>query len=42
MKIYTNPGNPFGFQLQLMAKFAKKQVNLEKVNLSGMLIKLLT
>lgn len=35
MKIYTNEGNPFGLKLQLLAKFAKREVVVEKVNLNG-------
>ncbi|XP_073813563.1 methionyl-tRNA synthetase 1 [Musca autumnalis] len=34
MKIYTNEGNPFGLKLQLLAKFAKREVVVEKVNLN--------
>lgn len=35
MKIYTNDGNPFGLKVQILAKFAKREVTVEKVNLNG-------
>ncbi|XP_037819118.1 methionine--tRNA ligase, cytoplasmic [Lucilia sericata] len=34
MKIYTNEGNPLGLKLQILAKFAKREVSVEKVNLN--------
>ncbi|ALC42554.1 CG15100 [Drosophila busckii] len=34
MIIYTNEGNPFGLQLLMLAKFAKRQVQLQLVNLN--------
>ncbi|XP_013104836.2 methionine--tRNA ligase, cytoplasmic [Stomoxys calcitrans] len=34
MKVYTNDGNPFGLKLQMLAKFAKREVVVEKVNLN--------
>ncbi|XP_053963720.1 methionine--tRNA ligase, cytoplasmic [Anastrepha ludens] len=34
MKIYTNEGNPFGFKLQLLAKFANRPVEVTKVTLN--------
>ena len=35
MKIYTNEGNPLGLKLQILAKFAKREASVEKVNLNG-------
>ncbi|XP_067629945.1 methionine--tRNA ligase, cytoplasmic [Eurosta solidaginis] len=34
MKVYTNDGNPFGFKLQLLAKFAKCPVEVIKVTIN--------
>ncbi|CAD7013931.1 unnamed protein product [Ceratitis capitata] len=39
MKIYTNEGNPFGFKLQLLAKFANKPVEVFKVALNDPICK---
>ncbi|KAH8407407.1 hypothetical protein KR222_008420 [Zaprionus bogoriensis] len=35
MIIYTNEGNPLGLQLLMLAKFAKRTVQLQLVNLNG-------
>lgn len=35
MIIYTNEGNPLGLKLLLVAKFAKKDVQLKIVTLNG-------
>ncbi|XP_068147397.1 methionine--tRNA ligase, cytoplasmic [Drosophila tropicalis] len=34
MIIYTNEGNPLGLQLQILAKFAKREVQVQLVNLN--------
>lgn len=35
MIIYTNEGNPLGLKLLLVAKFAKKDVQIKVTNLNG-------
>lgn len=35
MIIYTNEGNPLGLQLLMLAKFAKRTVQVQLVNLNG-------
>jgi len=35
MIIYTNEGNPLGLQLLMLAKFAKRPVQVQLVNLNG-------
>lgn len=35
MIIYTNEGNPLGLKLLLVAKFAKKDVQVKTTNLNG-------
>lgn len=35
MIIYTNEGNPFGLELLILAKLAKKDVTVKTVNLNG-------
>lgn len=35
MIIYTNEGNPLGLQLLMLAKFAKRAVQVQLVNLNG-------
>lgn len=35
MIIYTNAGNPFTLQVLMLAKFAKRTVQLQLVNLNG-------
>lgn len=35
MIIYTNEGNPFGLELLILAKVAKKDVTVKTVNLNG-------
>uniref|UniRef100_A0A1A9WPB0 Methionine--tRNA ligase, cytoplasmic n=1 Tax=Glossina brevipalpis TaxID=37001 RepID=A0A1A9WPB0_9MUSC len=34
MKIYTNEGNPFGLQMQILVKLAKCEASVEKININ--------
>lgn len=38
MIIYTNPGNPFGLEMLLLAKLAKQPVEVKQINLNGELV----